>query len=646
MKRTKFLYFVLIFILLGGNSFGQHTISLSTSSRKAKKHYEKAEYYLQKRNHQSAILSLQNAIKLDNEFVEALLLLGELYENTDQDSLALTSYEKVMKVDSNFYNPIYYYAGELAFKRGEYLRAKNHFKKYLQANSLQNKEKAEKQLANCTFAIEALKHPVNFEPMNMGSTINTDRPEYFPAITADNSTFLFTRMLRDSRALQGQQEDFFISYKKDSIWQKSENIGLPINTPFNEGAPNLSPDGNILFFTACETPRGYGPNRNGLGRCDIFYALKEGTKWTVPRNLGEPINSKYWDSQPSFSSDGKTLYFVSNRDNGYNIFVSELGKDKQWSEPKALSDKINSEGIESSVFIHPDNQTLYFASNGFPGMGGMDLFYSKKDSLGEWQEAVNLGYPINTNKDENSILISSDGKTAYFASDRKGGFGDLDIYQFDLPKDSRPQEVSYLEGLVFDKNTKEKLKAKVDLINKNTGLTTSKSFTNRKSGDFLVTVLPDQEYILNVSSKGYLFYSDHIFIPKETDSLKPIHKDIPLTPIQKGEKIVMKNIFFDSDQWILKPASLIELKRLYQLLQNNPSVKIEIGGHTDNTGSNDHNLTLSNQRAESVYKYLIDKGITPNHLSFKGYGSNLPITTNNTEEGRAMNRRTEIMVIE
>ncbi len=646
MKRTKYLYLVLVFLLMSVTSYGQHTISLSTHSKKAKKHYEKAEYYLQKRNFQSAILSLQNAIEQDHEFVEAFLLLGELYENTSQDSLALNSYEMAMKADSNFYNPIYYYAGELAFERGEYQRAKNHFKKYLQATALQNKEKAEKQLANCTFAIQAMQHPVNFKPINMGSNINTDRPEYFPAITADNASFLFTRMLRDSRALQGKQEDFFISLKKDNEWQKAENIGLPINTPFNEGAPNLSQDGNILFFTACETPRGYGPNREGLGRCDIFYAIKEGSKWTVARNLGKPINSRHWESQPSFSSDGKTLYFVSNRENGYNIYVSVLGKDKQWSEPKALSDKVNSKGIESSVFIHPDNQTLYFASNGFPGMGGMDLFYSKKDSLGEWQEAVNLGYPINTNKDENSILISSDGKTAYFASDREGGFGDLDIYQFDLPKNSRPQEVSYLEGLVFDRNTKEKLKAKVELINKNTGLTTSKSFTNRKSGDFLVTVLPGQEYILNVSAKGYLFYSDQIFIPKKTDSLKPIHKDIPLTPIQKGEKIVMKNIFFDTDQWTLKPSSLIELERLYQLLQNNPNMKIEIGGHTDNTGSKEHNLTLSKQRAESVYNYLVNKGIDKTLLSFKGYGSAVPITTNDTEAGRAMNRRTEIMVIE
>jgi outer membrane protein OmpA-like peptidoglycan-associated protein len=626
---------------------GQTIVSLSTQNRKAKKYYQKAEYYIQRRELDGAILSLQNALRADSLFCEAQLLLGELYENTEQDSLALTHYEKLMQIDSSFYHPVYYFAGELAFAQEEYEKAKHYYQKYLQKNQsgLRNAKNAKRQLRHCQFAIEAIKHPVHFHPVNMGDSINSPEDEYFPTLTADSKTLLFTRTLQDKKAIKGKQEDFFVSSKEEGIWQKATPLGKPINTHFNEGAPSMSQDGNILFFTACETPYGYGDNRKGLGRCDIFYSTRNGSTWNMPQNLGAPVNSKYWDSQPSFSSDGKTLYFISNRNGGYDIFRTTIDSMHHWTPPEALSSNINTDGAESSVFIHPDNQTLYFASDTWPGMGGMDIFMSQKDSLGNWQRPVNLGYPINTVDDENSIIISADGKTAFFASDRKNGYGGLDIYQFELPQNIRPEAVSYLHGFVFDEDNKIALKAKVELIDRETAKTITTSLTNPKTGDFLISLLPNHNYVLNVRTKGYLFYSGQINVGSGT-LLKPIQKDIPLKPIKIGAKIILRNVFFDTDQAKLQKESQIELRKVVELLQHNPGIHIEISGHTDNTGSESHNQDLSKRRAKTVFDYLCEQGIKASRMTYKGYGSRQAAGSNETEKDRAKNRRTEIKIIE
>jgi len=541
-----------------------------------------------------------------------------------------------------------YLAANVQYRNGWYKGAAEYYSMYISSDGAYDKNviKAKKHLADCRFAIKALENPVPFNPINLGSGINSDKEEYFPGITADNQTILFTRLLNDTRSYSGRQEDFYISKKESGEWQEAYNLGRPINTVYNEGAPSLSADGNILVFTACENVNGYGAGRDGFGRCDLFVSKRNGPTWTVPYNLGRPVNSSYWESQPSFSADGRTLYFVSNRDGGYDIYVSTVDNEGKWSEPEKLGPNINTSGYEGSVFIHPDNQTLYFSSDGHIGMGKMDIYFSRKDSLGNWGKAENIGYPINTFKDENSIVVSANGELALFASDREGGYGGLDIYGFQLYENARPQPVTYMKGIVFDIETNQKLKAQFELIDLRTGKLVISSFSDFDSGEFLVCLPVNHNFALNVSRDGYLFYSENFSLSGEHQSNDPILKDIPLKPIKVGEVVILNNIFFETDKYDLKAESTVELDKLIDFLDKNPSVKIEISGHTDNVGSTEHNIKLSENRARSVYNFLIETGIAPERLQYKGYGETLALENNETEAGKAKNRRTEFKIVE
>ncbi|MEZ5083299.1 MAG: OmpA family protein [Bacteroidales bacterium] len=325
--------------------------------------------------------------------------------------------------------------------------------------------------------------------------------------------------------------------------------------------------------------------------------------------------------------------------------MTYLNDKGDWSVPEMLPETINTKGYEGSVFIHPDNQTLYFSSDGHVGMGGMDIYFSRKDSLGRWGWPVNLGYPINTHKDENSILINAGGDLAMFASDRKTGYGALDLYSFELYEEARPQFVTYFKGIVFDEGTKSKLKARFELTDLKTGEVAITSFSNAGNGEFLVCIPTDKNYALTVSCDGYLFFSENFGISGTNTTQDPFLKDIPLKRIKAGEKVVMKNIFFETDKFELKESSKVELNKLIEFLNNNPTVKIEIGGHTDNVGSPEYNLELSLNRAKAVNDFLVERGIDQLRILYKGYGETNPIDSNETEEGRANNRRTEFKVI-
>jgi outer membrane protein OmpA-like peptidoglycan-associated protein len=366
-------------------------------------------------------------------------------------------------------------------------------------------------------------------------------------------------------------------------------------------------------------------------------------------NLGTDINSKTWETQPSFSADGKTLYYIrrvkeKNGNTHSDIFVSELGEDGYWKSPNRLPDYINTQKNEESVFIHPDGQTLYFASNGHPGMGGLDIYITRRTENGEWGLPINIGYPINTFKNENSILISPDGKKAYFASDREGGFGGLDLYEFELPKSIQPQAVSYLAGKVIDAETRQPLGSKFELYNLENEALVVSSFSDQENGKFLVALPLAKNYALNVSKPGYLFHSEN-FTLKEKREDKPYTKNIELKRIKVGEKVILKNIFYATSKFNLLDESKSELKKLVDFLTKNSAIKIELGGHTDNVGSVALNQELSNNRAKEVYQYLVSNGIKAGRLSYKGFGANEPVATNDTEEGRAQNRRTEFKVI-
>ncbi|MBC8486108.1 MAG: PD40 domain-containing protein [Bacteroidetes bacterium] len=647
MKIEKIKYIIISFFFVSAflNISAQE---LSTKSKKARKAYINGEEFLRLHNYFQAEKQFLNAVDEDPGFYEAYMLLGEIYEQTKKDTDAVVVYRKAVAINPDRFPGAFFLLANIEYKNGWYKDALEHYIAFLEYPKIHNENRvnSEKRLQNCEFAMESMANPVLFDPVNLGENINSERDEYFPCITADNQTLLFTRLLQDSRSYTGRQEDFFISHYKDSAWQLAYNIGEPINTIQNEGAPSLSADGNILIFTACESLNGYGMNRKGFGRCDLFASKRMGNKWSVPYNLEKPVNSRQWESQPSFSSDGKTLYFVSNRHDNYDIWVSVVNESGEWSEPEKLGTNINTDDYEGSVFIHPDNQTLYFSSDGHVGMGGLDIYVSKKDSTGKWGKPVNLGYPINTYKDENSILISADGELAMFASDREGGFGGLDLYGFELYEEVRPEKVTYIKGIVFDNETGKKLEARFELIDLATGNIAVTSFSNKGTGEFLVCLPANHDYALNVSKEGYLFYSENFNLSGENPSTDPVLKDVPLKPLKAGEKVILKNIFFETDKYNLKKSSEIELQKLIELLNKNPEIKIEIGGHTDNVGTTEYNFELSQNRAKAVYDYLVKNKIDSDMLTYKGYGESQPVDTNDTEEGRANNRRTEFKVVE
>ncbi|MCB2218955.1 MAG: OmpA family protein [Bacteroidetes bacterium] len=644
MFKITALFILFVGIVSTSELYSQE---LSSKSKKAIRAFEAAENAYRLQDYKNAESFYKQSLELDPGFFEAWVMLGELYEKTKDDSSAVQAYRKAVSIDSVTYPSAFYFLAELEYSNGWYVDALDHFEKFLSFEKVPRvyRSNGEKHILNCRFAIEAIKNPVPFDPINLGPNVNTDLNEYFPCLTADNQTLLFTRLLYDKASFTGRQEDFYTSSRYNNEWLPARNIGPPINTYYNEGAPTLSVDGNVLIFTACESVNGYGANRSGYGRCDLFISGKNGDNWSAPQNLGIPVSSRHWESQPSLSADGRTLYFVSNREDDYDIFFTVQDDQGIWSEPEMLGGNINTEGYEGSVFIHPDNQTLYFSSDGHIGMGGMDIYYTRRDSLGNWGEPVNLGYPINTHKDENSILISSDGSLAMFASDRDEGYGGLDLYGFELYEEARPQFVTYMKGTVFEANSGKKLKARFELTDLQTGELVVRSFSNEGNGEFIVCLPTNRDYALNVSKEGYLFYSENFNLSGVHSTTDPFLKDIPLKPIKAGEKVVLRNIFFETDKYDLKSESRVELQKLIDLLTRNPSLMIEISGHTDNVGTSAYNQELSQNRAKAVNDYLVDHGIDQARLLYKGYGELEPIDTNETKEGRANNRRTEFKVI-
>ena len=646
---------LLISLLIFSSCNAQKDVMVTSDNRKAIKNFRKAESAFKTRQDEDALKYLDKAISADEDFVEAYILKSEIYISNNQPKKAITAMEKSIEINPKFFPGNFIFLAQLHNSIGDYesacksvsaFQSMNHPSKNLAAL-------AEKARSQCEFGKRQLENPVPFDPVNLGPNINTERPEYFPSIAADDSMLIFTRLIENPEATDGIHEDFFISYKQaNGEWGKAQNMGAPLNTIQNEGAPSLAPDAQILVFAACDEYGSYGANRKGYGSCDIFFSRRIGNRWGPGMNMGPSINTVNYETQPSLSSDGRTLYFIRgfvDREKGVrrqNIYTSTLQPDGSWSKAKPLSNVVNSEGREESVLIHPDGRTLYFASDGHPGMGGLDIFVSRKDKNGEWSQPLNLGYPINTHNDENSLQVSADGRLAYFASDREGGFGDLDLYHFELFKEARPTPVTYMKGIVYDEKTKKPLEAVFQLIDLETEELIVESYSNPETGDFLVCIPTDKDYALNVSRSDYLFYSDNFRLIGSEGISDPFVKDVPLQRIRKGESVVLNNVFFDVDKFDLKKESKAELNKLYEFLSYNKEVKIEISGHTDSTGNEDHNKTLSQNRAESVVNYLINKGIDKSRLTFKGLGSDKPIADNDTEEGRKLNRRTEFMVVE
>ncbi len=639
------LNYLLITVFLAINILNLSAQELHTRSNKALQAYLKGKEAYDFVNYPEAEKYLVSASSKDENFIEAFLLLGELYKDLKEYDKSIKAYERVIDIDSLFFVPALFSLAEVCFFSGKYENAQYYFNSFLMngARSVSLIKRTGKYLDDCGFAINAIKNPVAFEAISLGDSINTEFDEYWPAITADDRLLLFTRQIvMSNKSINGvrYQEDFYSSIMIDSSWSGARDIGPPLNTIYNEGAQTLAAGGQYMYFTACDRP-------DGRGGCDIYYSSRKTRGWSRGMNIGAPVNSKYWESQPSVTADGNRLYFVSNRPGGYggmDLWVSNLLEEGGWSEPENLGETINTPGNEMSPFIHFDGKTLYFSSNGRPSMGGFDIFMSQLNNDSIWSDVKNLGYPINRQTDEIGMIINASGNTAYYSSTINPRRG-RDLFSFEMPENIRPDPVSYIKGTVYDKISGKKLRATYELMNLTSNKIIMRSATD-ENGNFLICLTAGKNYGLNVAKDNYLFYSENFMLEGMHSIDQPFNKRVALSRIRVGETMSLHNIFFETDSWELMEESNIELSRLINLLFENADIIIEIGGHTDSSGSVDHNLKLSEMRAMTVADYLINNGIQEVRIRFKGYGETAPVSDNSSEEGRRRNRRTEIRIVD
>ena len=632
----------------------------STQNKKAIKLYERAMETLYQGKNDAAMNGLEQVLQEDDGFLEAHLVLADLMSNIDLASMeengepsrhyrdeAKRHYRAVVESKSDFFAPAWVNLGKLELYDRNYDEAIKCFETYLELDKRESETEldAKRGLKMARFRKEALAHPVPFNPQNLGAAVNSRDDEYLPSLTADGQTLVFTRRFprkATTTANTKEEEDLYVSTLNNGQWSRAERMPEPVNSTDNEGAQCISQDGRIMFYTAC--------NRNdGGGRCDLYMCVNKSGRWSKPRNLGSAVNSGAWEGQPTFSIDGRTLYFVSNRKGGHggmDIWKTTFDGG-QWTAPENLGPEINTEFDEMSPFIHFDDHTLYFSSNRPEGMGGMDLFVAKRDDNGRWTQPTNLGYPINTEGDDNNLIVSADGRTAIFASQRDGGQGKMDLYSFELPVESRPTVAICFKGRVSNAKDGQPVASDIRIIDLANGTTVANTSSDSKNGLYIVSLPAGKDYAFHVTANGFLFHSQNVERNNENgnEQWQPVTVDIALHPIESGERIALRNVFFETGRWEILPESEYELAKVVDLLTKNPTLKIELGGHTDNVGRPEANQRLSEQRAKAVYDYLINKGIPSNRLSYKGYGETQPVATNDTNEGRRENRRTEIKVL-
>ena len=599
--------------------------------------FDKANRYFNRGDYQNAEGYLLSCYKMDSSNVDVWIKLNQVaikQKNWKRVALLSNKLKKKLPLES-----VKYSKQEITayFNIEDYERADKQIKSCFKKHKLNTFEIADcrKLAADITFAKEAVKHPVPFVPVNLGRTVNSKYAEYLPNLTQDGKYLIYTRMAAMSHAFPSLQEDFYISKNKAGVWTKSLPLSHTLNTKKNEGAPSISADGSVLFFAACN-------RKDGEGSCDIYYSFNRGNYWTTPKNA-RAINTDHWDSQPNLSSDGKTLYFASDRDGGVggrDIWAVDVLGEGVFGKPYNLGVIINTKYDEMSPFIHFDNQTLYFASDGWPGMGEKDIFLCRRLTDNTWSDPQNLGYPINSSKSDNSLFVSADGSIAYFTSSRAGGYGKEDIYQFNLYEKARPKRTAFYRSIVLAADTKKTLEVFYTITDSKDSIIKQKILS--KNGEITLSLKAEEQYSISAYADGYLYYSALIDSVSE-DSLKTIEQKIFLEPIKKDKQFELKNIEFDFDKSTLRERSTKELDLFVDYLKANPKVKIMIEGHTDNKGKADYNLKLSQERANSVKAYIVSEGIACERIQTKGYGSAQMLS--NEERLQDKNRRVVVRII-
>ncbi|AMM52326.1 hypothetical protein TH61_15590 [Rufibacter sp. DG15C] len=642
MRNLKLLI-LLVGVLIGNGSgaWAQKAQGGSTNS-KAQKSYQEGMKLIGDREFEKAIAAFDEAIERDSLFGEAYLRAAGLTRIMQKPDAAYAYYKRGLPKlpPSPGLAPEYLTFADLSFDRGLYSQSAEYYQKFLdlyKGKPSKQSLHAGQQLKNVDFALKAIANPVAYSPVSLSQVVNAMGMQYSPVLTADQQSLLFT-----ARTGKGglNDENLYLSLKQDGEWQAPVSVSDKINTELNEGAATFSADGRVLVFTSCN-------RKDSFGSCDLYISYKEGSNWSKPVNMGSKVNTAAWDSQPSLSADGRTIYFASNRQGGLgseDIWITHQQEDGSWVVPVNAGKAINSPGREAAPFLHASSATLYFATDGRQGMGKLDLFKATKSEKG-WNEPENMGYPLNTHRDETSIFITADNHLGYYSGQpSKTGNVLIGLSQFEVPEVWKGKvKSSYAQGKVYDAVTKKPMAAQVQVYYLDSAsVLTQQVPSDKTSGAYTIVLNQGEEYALYVTAPGYVLESRHI---SEKSTTQPLALDFYLQPISKGSKAVLSNLFFDTGKATLRAESRTELDKLYQFMKSNPSVKVEIAGHTDNVGQPTNNLKLSQARAQAVVKYLVSKGIPIEVFMAKGYGETQPKANNNTEENRQLNRRIELRIL-
>jgi len=636
----QWLSLLLLFLVL----FPVCSHSQEINKQKSEKAVEKAWQYYSRQEWDKCKAELNAAFRYDSTNAEPYVMMAEVLMEQSEPGQAVIYYKKALERNPERWESLCYVLANTLFSLKEYEESKVYYDTILKISGIDSKLTlaAQERLGQAITRSALRAAPVAFNPVNLGIRINTSGDEYINAISTDGQFIFFTRRIKYPKPVQGRNysEDLYIAEIGNNAGDSAALLTYPPGKENDAGSFCLSPDGRMILFTACNRSDSYGS-------CDLYYSEKINGKWSVARNLGRNVNSESWDAQPSISPDGRKIYFASNRAGGWgnsDIWVTERDSLGHWQLPVNLGRPVNSSEAEMVPVIHFDNQTLYFSSKSHPGMGGADLFMSSKINQ-SWTKPVNLGYPLNTEADELAIIVNASGKYGFISSNTLEGSGGYDIYSFSLNNEVRPVPVTYFKGMIYDSITRQPLKADFEMIDTENDTTVVIAQSDDANGEFLVCIPCNRNYALNVSREGYLFYSAHFPIKENHDAVNPVVKNIGLIPIAPGNTMILRNIFFEKDQYILSAESTAELTKLLLFLNENPSIRIEIGGHTDSDGPDEYNLELSRKRAEAVYIYLTGNGISTDRLTFKGYGESEPISDNETWQGKARNRRTEVKIV-
>ncbi len=584
----------------------------------------------------------EKMVKRFPDWPQSWMVQAEIARELNLTEKCEASMLAVVRLDSIRYPEAYRWLAERKFNTGQYKEALAFFEKY--HNLIPGRTlrfwKDSLLLASIRFAGDQLQQSSPYQPEKLSPLINTRDNEYFPSLTVDGSMLVFTRQLLhqpDTVRLKNQ-EDLYLAEWDSGAFTNIRKMAFPINTPGNEGTQSISQDGRLMVFTACNRP-------DTKGGCDLYYAWRTGTEWGIPVNLGYPVNTRYWESTPFLSADSRHLYFASNRPGGkgrMDIWRTKRNSSGSWGEPVNLGIPVNTPGNEMSPVIGSDGRTLFFASDGHPGMGNFDLFQSRIGPQGVLLEPKNLGFPINTFGNEDGLSVVAYRNTAYIASDRDTATG-RDIYSVPWIIDTENPKQEILTGMVSDKRSHHPLSA-IIRIQSHADSVISSVESDPITGRYLAGIPPGESFRIGATAEGYLPYSG--FIRPPDDNAGPlIEVDIEMDPLRPGESVILRNTFFEWDSFTLLPESVPDLEEVFNLVDKNPAMRFEIGGHTDSTGGVEYNLELSRKRAESVRNYLITRGVAADRIVSKGYGSACPIADNSTESGRAQNRRTELKVL-